>query len=111
MKKKILIIGAITSLLLNVLFLSSGFRPEESQDGLAKVEKQSGVELYLYSEPLKKYDVIGTCGDAEFLHMGSLHIEDFVNHIVKKLVNQNVDKHIDGILYNGGNTASAIRFK
>ena len=51
-----------------MLFVSI-FSFAQENKGLAKVRKMSGIELYIYSEPLREYEVVGAVSSTDLVEV------------------------------------------
>ena len=84
---------------------------DDEKKGLARVQKIEGIEVYVMSEPLREYEVVGDVSvyDTGF---GEQYVDDWMNKYVKKAKKLVEDgKQVDAIIYTNGKKATAVKFK
>ncbi|HEY1025559.1 MAG TPA: hypothetical protein VGE26_10370 [Sphingobacteriaceae bacterium] len=97
------------------LFVTFGFTSAEGEQGLARVHKVQGIEVYVLSEPLRDYEVISDVGtgiSTTSAVTGGLvneSIADKISNFVRKAMKQN--SRIDAVIYSSGKRIVGIRFK
>ncbi|HEY0895552.1 MAG TPA: hypothetical protein VGE15_03285 [Sphingobacteriaceae bacterium] len=91
-----------------------GFKPKD-EEGLARVNKVQGVEVYILSEPVRDYEVISDVAtglSTTSAVTGGLvneSIADKISNFVRKAMKQN--SRIDAVVYSSGKRIVGIRFK
>lgn len=101
-----------TLLVLSLLF-TFGFKNKD-EEGLARVNKVQGIEVYVLSEPVRDYEVISDVGtglSTTSAVTGGLvneSIADKISNFVRKAMKQN--SRIDGVIYSSGKRIVGIRF-
>jgi hypothetical protein len=103
------------SILLLALFLvfSFGFTAKD-EEGLARVHKVQGIEVYILSEPVRDYEVISDVStglSTTSAVTGGLvneSISDKISNFVRKAMKQN--SRIDAVVYSSGKRIVGIRF-
>lgn len=92
--------------------------PTEENNGIARVHKIEGVEIYVLAEPLRNYRVISNKGGG--MKMKSLVTAGVVNNSIETDITKMVRKlqkstrkvgGIDAIVYGAGKKASGAQFK
>ncbi|HYK76527.1 MAG TPA: hypothetical protein VEV16_06090 [Daejeonella sp.] len=97
-----------------VLIITYSFR-QESQEGLARVNKVQGIEVYILSEPLRDYEVISDVSNginatsAVTGGMVNESIADKASNFVRRAMKEN--SRIDAVVYSSGKRVVGIRFK
>lgn len=91
----------------------------QDKDGLARVNKIQGVEVYFLSEPLREYEVVVKRSTGP--KIGSLLTRGIINEspsdkasqFVKRLLRKANRKgySVDAVVYSGGKRAVAVNFK
>ncbi|HEY0896701.1 MAG TPA: hypothetical protein VGE15_09145 [Sphingobacteriaceae bacterium] len=110
MKKRSTLSLALLSLL---VVLTTGFTSKD-EEGLARVNKVQGIEVYILSEPIRDYEVISDVStglSTTSAVTGGLvneTIADKVSNFVRKAMKQN--SRIDGVVYSSGKRIVGIRF-
>jgi len=103
-----------TLLIAAALVLSLGFKAKD-EEGLARVNKVQGIEVYILSEPVRDYEVISDVStgiSTTSAVTGGLvneTIADKVSNFVRKAMKQN--SRIDAVVYSSGKRIVGIRFK
>lgn len=105
----------ISTLLLGVsLLFCAGFKLEDEQ-GLARVNKLQGIEIYMLSEPVRDYEVISDVSNginttsAITGGMVNESIADKASNFVRRAMKEN--SRIDAVIYSSGKRVVGIRFK
>lgn len=102
-----------TFLLALSLLISLGFTKGE-EEGLARVNKLQGIEIYMLSEPVRDYEVISDVStginttSAITGGMVNESIADKASNFVRKAMKQN--SRIDAVVYSSGKRIVGIRF-
>lgn len=102
-----------TFLLALSLLISLGFTKGE-EEGLARVNKLQGIEIYMLSEPVRDYEVISDVStginttSAMTGGMVNESIADKASNFVRKAMKQN--SRIDAVVYSSGKRVVGIRF-
>ncbi len=104
----------LTLLITLSLFSSFAFKNKD-EEGLARVNKVQGIEVYILSEPVRDYEVISDVGtglSTTSAITGGLvneSIADKISNFVRKAMKQN--SRIDAVVYSSGKRIVGIRFK
>jgi hypothetical protein len=102
-----------TFLLALSLLISLGFTKGE-EEGLARVNKLQGIEIYMLSEPVRDYEVISDVStgiNTTSAMTGGIvneSIADKASNFVRKAMKQN--SRIDAVVYSSGKRIVGIRF-
>lgn len=105
--------------LIFVFFLQSLTTIDKANNSqLAKVNKVNGIEVYILSEPLRKYEVVmGKGKSVPWLSVVSggivndniaSKVSKYIKAVQKKALEENIS--FDAILYTNGKSVSAIKF-
>lgn len=107
----------LAALAISLLAFSS-FRitmSEEDKNGLSRVHKIQGVEVYLMSEPLREYETVDDLGSGMQLGSGmsTSTIDELAEHYVKAALKagEKKNKKVDAVIYSSGKKALAVHFK
>ncbi len=102
------------------LFLSIAFPilAQEDMEGLSRVQKVMGIEVYFLSEPIREYEVVLNEGTgfsaASFFTAGLVNetISTRASKFVKKAIEEGnkQGKEFDAIIYNSGKSVVAVKF-
>lgn len=97
-----------------VLFIALNSIAQEK----AKVQKVNGIEVYLLSEPVRKYEILNTAGKG--IQWGSAFTGGIVNESIATRVSKYIiklgegykdgDVKFDAIVYTNGKQMTAIKF-
>lgn len=102
------------SVLALVLVTVFAFKPED-EEGLARVSKIQGIEIYMLSEPVRDYEVISDVNNginASSAITGGMvneSIADKAAKFVRRAMKEN--SRIDAVVYSSGKRVVGIRFK
>lgn len=84
---------------------------DEEKKGLSKVQKVNDVEVYVMSEPLRSYEIVGTV-EVYDAGISQNYIDDWMDKYVKKAIKLRDDgKTVDAVIYTSGKTATVIKWK
>ena len=102
-----------TLLIALVALISLSFKNDD-QEGLARVNKVQGIEVYVLSEPVRDYEVISDVGtgiSTTSAVTGGLvneTIADKISKFVRRAMKEN--SRIDAVVYSSGKRIVGIRF-
>lgn len=105
----------IFTFLAGMCLLFTAAQAQQDQEGLARVSKLQGIEIYMLSEPIRDYEVIsdvsGGINTTSAITGGMVNesIADKASNFVRRALKEN--SRIDAVIYASGKRVVGVRFK
>lgn len=102
--KKLMLVAVVS-----ILIIGSAFKVIENNRGIGRVQKTTGKDVYIFSEPIQPYDVVFEIKATVVKLVGCPDIQEIVDAVVKKGLKDG--KEFDGVVIGSGRRDIAIKYK